>query len=285
MEKVVANGVFNLVGTENQVSILEPVFTPGAPDYIAFPWERLGALRNKPVPISWDDLNDGTMGVRARAGGPIPVHPRMHEDDDEGHAISRPGTTLGEPTQRLMIAGVFWTDGRIKIDIRMENRPSAAREVMSAELAHAVDYGLPLTDSQKNALVNLLHSGGTDQHTWWEKQDYGTEYYTLVGESFMAMFTHAFSKMEPWQDPFPHKSSASLAPAIHSILGIQPVGSQPQTDSVAVYSLKGYKTFHRERHYVAAWRSKISTRSRIVQWANRRAAIAAGMVACKTCKP
>lgn len=286
MEKVVANGVFKLLGTENQVSILDSVFRSGSSEFIAFPWGKLSQLR-WPVPISWDDLNDGTLRA-AMEPGAEPVHPHYHGDGVEGHGISRPGTLFGEPSQRFMIAGVFWTDGRIKIDIRLENRPEAAREVLSAELAHAVDYGMPITDEQKVGLTKVLHPGGTDQHTWWEKADYGSEYYTLVGEGFMALFTHSYSKMEPYQDPFVHKSHVSMAPKVHTILNTPPIGQQepPAPPAVMkVYSLQGYRTYHKVTHYVPQWRSNPATVVRIKSWATAKAAQNVGLSACKVCKP
>jgi len=211
------------------------VFELGSPSYIAFPWERIDALPRFPVPISWDDLNDGTFGeheakedlIVADAGERRPLNPHLVRGDEEGHAISRPSDWFGEPRERFMTAGVFWTDGRIKIDIRLESRPDSAREVLSAEIAHAVDYGLPLFELHKAAIMRLFHVGGADAHTWWEREEYSSEYYTLVGESWMALFTHSYSNMEPWQDPFVHKSVRAMVPEVHRILGIAPVGTEP----------------------------------------------------------
>lgn len=215
------NGIWLLRGTATQNATLQPVFEPAAQSFIAFPWERITKLRSIPVVISWDDLNDGTLNRRSskrkRIAGREPLHDHVHDEEgNEGHTIQRP------LRGRLIIAGVFWTDGRIKLDIRLEAEPEKAREVLSAEMAHAVDYGLPLTTAHKIAITTLLHPGGADEHTWWEREDYGSEYYTLVGESWMALFTHSYSKMDPWQIPFAHKSTKSMASAVHTILGIEP---------------------------------------------------------------
>lgn len=237
-DEVVGGGTWVLRGTETQNAILRPVFQSGSASYVAFPWERIRsaqALPRFPVPISWDDLNDGTFGEReakpgvmvADAGFRRPLNPHLVRGEEEGHTISRPSDWFGETKGRFMTAGVFWTDGRIKIDIRLEGKPDNAREVLSAEIAHAVDYGLPLSEAQKTAIMRLFHGGGTDAHTWWERIDYSSEYYTLVGESWMALFTHSFSNMEPWQDPFEHKSARAMALDVHRILGIAPVGTGP----------------------------------------------------------
>ncbi len=233
--EVVGNGKWVLKGTKTQNAILLPVFKPGSPSYIAFPWERIDALPRFPVPISWDDLNDGTFGERearegliiADAGERRPLNPHLVCGDEEGHAISRPSYWFGEPQGRFMTAGVFWSDGRIKIDVRLKGKPDSAREVLSAEIAHAVDYGLPLSDAQKSAIMRLFHGSGADTHTWWEREDYSAEYTTLVGESWMALFTHAYSAMEPWQDPFVHKSARTMASEVYRILGIAPVDREP----------------------------------------------------------
>lgn len=119
----------------------------------------------------------------ADAGLRRPLNPHFICGEEEGHTISRPSDWFGEAKGRYMTAGEFSEDRWIKIDIRLENRPDDAREVLSAETAHAVDYGLPLSEAQKTAIMRLFHGGGTDVHTWWESIDYSSEYYTLGGVS------------------------------------------------------------------------------------------------------
>ncbi len=75
--------------------------------------------------------------------------------------------------------------------------------------------------------MRLLHGSEADAHTWWEREDYNSEYNTLAGEAWMALFTHSYSGMEPYQDPFVHKSRIEMAPAVHQILGIPPVTTAP----------------------------------------------------------
>lgn len=279
---------WSLQGTPNQNNIIR-----AALDRIKFPWDRIVAL-NKPIPIGWMDLNTSErtavlneyldasgLQVRFDAGHDHEVDPNkipghvhlLDEQGNEGHGILR------RLADRWIIAGVFWTDGRIYIDIRLESQPEIAQEVVSAEVAHAVDYGLPLNDTQKSKIIMLFHPSGGDSHTWWERQSYGAEYYTLVGEAFMALFTHAYSDMEPWQDPFTHKSTRELGNKLHSVLGISPVGS------ARVISLRGYRTFHKPSHYLARWESNPLTKTRIRYWDSTDAARAAGLVACKICKP
>ncbi len=288
MDELVGGGTWVLRGTEAQNAILKPVFVQGDPSFIAFPWDKGIRVLNTPIPISWDDLNDGTLAVAVeRAFGghdhpgeddPMKIPGHIHiedEDGNEGHAVLR------YIDGRWGIAGVFWTDGRIKIDISLEAYPQDAREVLSAEIAHAVDFGMPFTDSQKQQIMNLMHGGGADGHTWWEIQSYGGEYYTLGGEANMAKFTHAYSKMEPYQAPFTHKSTHDTDQAYQDILGVQAIGSTPD---VQVKYLKGYRTFHKSgpgTHYEALWATK---QDRVVKL-TKTEALAQGKVACRICKP
>lgn len=299
MGDVVANGRFELIGTPAQTAILMPVFTAGASEFIRFPWALMDDLPRYPVPISWEDLNDGTLAKVATddtGSTAAPVHPHFHDSKGFGHAISRPGATLGEPEARNMIAGVFWTDGRIKIDTRMEGRPDDAREVLSAELAHAVDYGLPITDAMKGQIVELLHPGGADTHTWWERASYGDEYYTLVGEGFMAVFTHAYSSMEPWQDPFTHKSTREVAARVPAILGAAPVGTEATPETIRVFQIKGYRAYHENASTRVATddcrfvrNARASGRSvgngGLIVHASQSAARSLGLKPCGICKP
>lgn len=306
MGEVVADGRFELIGTPEDIGILRPIWTPGDPSFIRFPWPLMDALPSYPVPLTFEDLNDGSLSARPPArltGGPPPsigaglaaleawypasgrapvppepggllglvravkdgTRPLTHlhtldADGNEGHAVARPIEA------RWMIAGVFWTDGRIKIDIRLRDRPAVAREVCSAELAHAVDYGLPYTDAQKAKLMALFHPEGPDDHTWWEKQDYGAEYWSLVGEAAMALFTYAYSEMVPWQDPFVHKATKAMAPRVHQILGAPPTDGAPQPSAPVTLEGRGWVTTFGNGRVELVWR--YATGKNVTVWEN-----------------
>ncbi len=234
-----------------------------AKDRIHFPWDRLTQYTR--VLVGWMNLNTAAQlelvaktlsaSTGKRPGSALEEHPHdpakipghIHETDaegNEGHGILR------YVEGRWMIAGMFWSDGRIYIDISLESQPAVAQEVFSAECAHLVDYGLPLTDQMKAELGKLFHPGGADTHTWWERQSYGSEYYTLMGEGFMAMFTHAYSDMEPWQDAFTHKSTRAMAADVHRILGVQPTtGGTPPPPPPPPPPPQGSDTATRARFY------------------------------------
>ena len=190
---------FLLTGTAQQIAIVAEAL-----DKIKFPWERL-TFPKEPVEIGWKDLNNGlyrSMDIKKHESG-----------------------TLGIIEGRKYTLGIFYThSGRIYIDNYLVNYPEIAQSTVSAEIAHAVDYFLPLTDSQRNEIMALMHGGSTVEHghSWWEKYDYGAEYYTLVGESFMQAFTVAYSDM-PFGNAsdFTHSITPEQAPALRKILGIE----------------------------------------------------------------
>lgn len=219
---IVGNGTYELQGTSEQISILAPCFISGEVAFIRFPWDVLNPP-HRPIPIGWMDLNAAFIvdlrNVPAYETEPRKTPGHVHLTDSAGN--------VGHAVLRLIdgrrwIAGVFWSDGRIYVDTRCG--PDLAREVVSAELAHSVDYFLPLLDDQKAALMALWHPT-PDEHTWWEKEDYGAEYYDLGGETFMAAFTLAYSNMVPDQTAWIHQATKEQAPAIRTILGVGTEGS------------------------------------------------------------
>lgn len=201
-DELQGDGTWVLRGTASQNAVLRPVFDPAAESFIAFPWAQGIKALAKPIPITWADLNPPAGSAKESAAAAEIAHRRIKG--------------------RWMVAGVFWTDGRIMIDIRLESRPDVAREVLAAEIAHAVEYGMPFTTGIKAALMSLLDPS-PDTHTWWEQRDYSGEYYALGGEAWMALFTYSYSRMVPGQDLFVHKATREMAPRVHAILGIDPV--------------------------------------------------------------
>jgi len=171
-----------------------------------FPWKRLEPLvtqvRGEPfIPVISSDLS--------RFRGAADHH--VHESGRLGHIIE----------VREQVLGLFWSDGKIEIEQSIRDE-TLVKEVFLAEAAHSVDYFLPLTDAKKKSIALLLHGGIIDSHTWWEIRDYGEEYYRLMGESFMALFTLAYSNIEPWQEAFEHKATKTMVPEVYAILGIWP---------------------------------------------------------------
>jgi hypothetical protein len=188
---------FLLTGTERQKEIVKHAL-----DQIKFPWDRLTFPR-EPVEIGWTDLNSGTFAKTAK----------FHQSG-----------TIGKINGREYILGVFYThSGVIYIDNLLVQYPEIACSTVSAEIAHSVDYFLPLTDQQRKEITTLIHGGDdTDHgHSWWEKYDYSTEYFTLVGEAFMQAFTVAYSDMFFDSEGWAHALKIEDAPKLRAILGIE----------------------------------------------------------------
>jgi hypothetical protein len=210
-------------GTPSQQDILREGWNK-----LRFPWDKL--TRYPQLVIGWDDLNDGSLAPGAEAklnpghGHAEPedaqAPPHVHVEDPKygtGHAVSR------KEQGRWRIAGVFWTNGRIYIDNYYEAHPQAAQAILSAEAAHFVDYGLPYTAAHKEAIMKLFHPGGGDTHTWWERNSYSGEYFTLLGEANMDLWTFAYSDFAPGAWPT-HPSTEQMGDELRKILGI------PRTD-------------------------------------------------------
>lgn len=229
--------VWNLTGTEQQQQIVLEALKK-----IHFPFERL-QLPRIPTEIGWMDLNDGMFNINGL--------------DSNGEKFDTITGKLDKPTEkhrahggvdhiRNYIFGVMHpASGRMYIDNWLVNRPDLAMATVSAEIAHDVDYFLPLNDSQREEIMKLLHPNGEDHHTWWERVDYGAEYYSLVGETFMILFTDAYSDI-PFGDrsDFAHTGSPELAPAIRKIIGIERTDAKTNI----YWKTKGSKIYHAKHH-------------------------------------
>ena len=226
---------------------------------IKFPWEKLTALPGSPE-LGWRDLNPGMGGL-----GMVADEPRHHE----GHhpaGEDRPDSLEGEIDGRRWTMGVIYTmSGRIYIDVRLESQPEAAMAVIGAEIAHAVDFFLPMTDDQRNELLRLWNQPGT---TWWEVYDYGDEYFRIGGEAFMHEFVAAYTDLD-FGDKSPFLHDAGVEPVdVQRILGIERIDAKPP---VLLKRFPPSMVYHRASHYP----SKVGV----------TVGDTAGMRPCKVCKP
>ncbi len=213
---------FSLTGTDIQNAIIA-----AAIDRIKFPFERI-KFPNGMCQIGWRDLNPPHKYRNIEMGGePL----------------------IGSFDGRKYTLGVFYpSNGNIFADNALVAHPELAQSTVSAEMAHSVDEFLPLTDEQREKLIKLTSYGETTEvHTWWEKQDYEAEYFTLVGEAFMQMFTVAYSDI-PFGNAasFHHTLKQEQVNEFLSIMGIQ------RTDYVAPNKFMGYGkslVYHTLKHY------------------------------------
>lgn len=212
---------WNLTGTTSQVTLAQ-----SALDDIKFPWDRLN-ISWRPE-MGWRDLNSryAAEPQRVSLDNQFRHGQHLHDTGHEG----APEPLNGELEGRRFTYAVFYPgSARIYIDHRLEQYPTLARASVSAEVAHAVDEFVPLTERQREEIIVLL--GGTPgEMTWWERFNYGTEYWTLAGEHFMPLFTNAYSSI-----PFGNTSSFSHDPTkvnpddLIRIMGIQRTDYVPPT--------------------------------------------------------
>jgi len=254
---------FDLRGTTEQVNIIKTGL-----DKIMFPWDKLNAPSGI-FAIGWDDLNSPTF-FKAKWKSAPKLHAGPHAPGDDS-----PQLIEGEVNGRKYILGVFYPgSGNIYVDTALTKYPEVAQATVSAELAHLVDYFLPLTDEQRKAIHGLMHPGGvipTGEAFWWEKVSYETEYYNLAGEAFMQAFTFAYSDMDFDNSGFSHGITKAQAPEVRKIIGIERTDLAP-AQAVTTYKRIGTsKTYHRLTHYENKPGKLITD--------------ATGLYPCKTCKP
>lgn len=238
-----------LTGTENQKRI-----AAGAFDRIYFPFDQLAQLPGTPE-LGWRDLNSGAFRIHGD---------HAHDTGETGEDRADP--LVGEIEGRKWVMGIIYTQsGRIYLDYKLEADPELAQAVVAAEIAHAVDFFLPMTDAQRNELLELWGVPGT---TWWEKFDYGAEYFTLGGEAFMHEFVTAYTDLN-FGDKSSFAHDAGVEPEdVRRIVGIG------RTDEPLPFVNYGTSNvYHKVTHRV---RSK---------YAPQYLMTLDGFRPCKVCKP
>lgn len=225
-----ATEIFDLRGNPTQNALIEDALT-----HIDFPWERLlpGMMlqtQRTRIPVEFTDLN------RYAVSDDKPVDSHSHhitDGFDSAHVLFGPATALEEHDHdaRHAALGLAWYSGKISLEQTMT--PELTREVFAAEVAHMVDF-FYLDADQRAAIFQLYH--GTEvsahEHGWFEETG-NNEYWSWVGESFMAGFTYAFSDIAPvGADWFDHPSLPEYGPRIRSIVLKEVVTEEPPTPPI-----------------------------------------------------
>ena len=68
----------------------------------------------------------------------------------------------------------------------------------------------------------------------------------------MAGFTLAYSQMTPWQDAFKHKFTRETAAQIPGILGVPPVGTEPQPTDITLHG-RAWRTRYGNSYARLVW--------------------------------
>lgn len=243
---------WKLTGTPSQMTLATMAFAR-----IKFPFDRMTQFPGQPE-LGWADLNSRSHGEMARAHG-IDKH-----DGDKADSLE------GEINGRRWVMGLIYTQsGRIYIDTRLEQYPELAMAVIGAEVAHAVDFFLPMTDAMRNELLRLWNVPGT---TWWEVVDYGDEYFRLGGEAFMHEFVAAYTDLD-FGDKSAFAHDANVEPAdVRRVLGLERTDYVPPPPPVRFVRYGRSLIYHLPTHYPT------KTNSIPVEGT-------AGLRPCRQCKP
>jgi hypothetical protein len=235
---------------DHQADVLVPAIDAGS-----FPWSKLAPVILRDVgrdhiPTQLSDLSR----YGARAAG---EHSHNH---DEVHVLEARGRVLG----------LFWTDYRIECDQSL--RGDLAAEVLWSEAAHAIDQAM-LTEEQRFEIIDALHPEGPDEHTWWEKLDYGGEYTTLLGEAWMEVVVEAYTPLKATIN-LHHEVTPHVIDVARRILTPELV--EPAAPAVApFFGLRNSKVVHDAHEGI----------ERQVEWTTLADAIAAGRRPCRVCRP
>ncbi len=175
-----------------------------------YPLTRIHRSTGRRVPVSVADISQFSGG-------------RSEHDHLEG---VHPLTDI-----RRQALGLYWLPtaqhpaGRIEVSDRIMTDPVLAQEVFIAELAHAVDYGVPLTDEQHAGIFAIVHGGDPTPHGthgWWEERGGHNYWADWVGEVFMALFMRAFaprlSRPLEARQPWAHKVTDEMAKQTRRLL-------------------------------------------------------------------
>lgn len=261
-----------------------------------FPFDALApslhAEGKTSIAVEWADLSRS-----ARAGGSghhhdepapeaPPAEPGGHSHEDGVHSVER------EVDGRSRVLGLFYLPPytRVVLDLSLEQNPALAIEVFLAEAAHAVDYHYMVPrGGMRRAVWNALHSipgpagdpipesGDVDHgHSWF---DGPAGYSSWVGEAFMEAFVEAFAPSVPVTIQLAHPVSPDMAALVRTALlaplAPPPPESPPPPPPGRVYRGR-YRAVYHDSH----------ARIQPVEWyASAEVAEAAGLRACRTCKP
>jgi hypothetical protein len=175
---------------------------------VTYPLGRIRVRTGHKVPVTVADLSRYAASIDPETG-----HAHVHDEaGNEAHLLGAPSTLKIDVRHAAL--GLYWLPtaqapaGSIQIDTgALRSSPELAREVLVAELAHAVDYGA-MTDGQRAQVVALFDwkGVGSPAKGWFEEE--GEQgYWRWRGERWMGLFCSAYAptlprpleNSQPWQ--------------------------------------------------------------------------------------
>ncbi len=186
------------------------------------------AVRNLRYPLTRIHRNTGRRV-------PVNVADISRFNGDAGHEQAHREGVHPLLDARRQALGLYWLPtaqhpaGRIEVSVSIMGDPPLAQEVFIAELAHAVDYGVPLTDEQRVGIFAIVHGGDVTPHGthgWWEERGGHNYWADWVGEVFMSLFMRAFaprlSRPLEARQPWTHKVTDEMAKKTRRLLLVRP---------------------------------------------------------------
>lgn len=132
--------------------------------------------------------------------------------------------TSSEPQAHVLKAGdettlgLAYHEGRIELDVTLENQPRLGGAVFLAEAAHLVDEYL-LDDKGRQQIIDVVWDGEGERPTWSTGR-----YEDHVGETFMEIFIEAYSPGFAGElEPLTYSPTPLAIQVTHSLLG-KPLG-------------------------------------------------------------
>ncbi len=269
--------VWNLRGTEPQNNLVREALAA-----CDFPFdELLPSLQREgktSIAVDWADLSRYVHGAEG------------HEHAEGAHTIVR------EVDGRERVLGLFYLPPHtgVILDVSLEARPPLCHEVSLSEFGHGVDYHYVEPHGLRPAVWNALHAGPADDvehvsesgdldhgHSWF---DGPAGYASWVGEAFMEAFIRAFAPSIPVTIQLAHPVSAEAAATIRAALlaPLAPPAPEPTPEPDPTPPPAGRVYRGKRKHVVHD--SHVGVEA--VQWFDSLAAAqAAGLRACKVCRP
>lgn len=202
--------IFEASGTQaDQASLLSPL------KKIFFPWEELRrdlkADGKTKITLEFADLNKykhltGKAFIDGREVRPYFMRALRSVGDEPKEGIAG----MAEP-------------GRIWVERSYRGNQVLVDEIVSAEIAHEVDWYYLESRNLHDKLTGLTPA--PFKPWWWG--NYGRDYFGQPGESWMHGFGIAYSDFVTTDTRFTHQYTRAMAPKIRAVLGLERTDGKP----------------------------------------------------------
>lgn len=103
-----------------------------------------------------------------------------------------------------------------KILIKANQSPRSLKLAVIFEVAHLVDYYMPMTDLMRRQISRVLH--GDNSGVWWPPNP--ASFFDIDGEAWMWMFGGAYASKVPYESAWSPPITRAMMPRIRRILRV-----------------------------------------------------------------